>query len=233
MPLKRGMALLMGLGLLVFAAACGGGGTTSSTNGGGTVSTVDLNEYVGSGGIMLLKIGGGTGTNAPEVKGESLIEGYTDWIVLESINLSFVREFAESAKAGTQDLFTGVTEFQPIEFTKPIDLASPHLLRNAWGGGAIATHAVFVVLATGGAGMVNKPSDLEVYRIELYRPMVASLSQDLEGGIESGSLQYQALVVTYRPIDPKTGQADKTKEVKASWDRVRQKPLTGNTLPSS
>ena len=92
--------------------------------------------------MILLQLG--------SIKGDSQITGFENWISCTQISWDLTREFKESAKAGTKDVFTGVADVKPITLNKTFDCASPDLMQYACGGGKICDTATIKLLASGG-----------------------------------------------------------------------------------
>ncbi|MCC7494001.1 MAG: type VI secretion system tube protein Hcp [Fimbriimonadaceae bacterium] len=208
-PLACGVAVLLVLG------ACGGGSAS-----GGSGQQSGLNDFIGSAAqtAAFLQFRNTAGGDGVEPKGESLDVTHKDWIELVSVNWSLVREFAESAKSGSQDLFTGVTEVGPIQLVKNIDKSSPKLMQSAVGGGAINGPTSF-------AAITIRPANGEhdVLRFLLQAPLVASWKQSVDvdgGGIEELSLWFYRVQLAYRTVSGTTpGQWQY-----GSWDRVQNRP---------
>ena len=66
--------------------------------------------------------------------------GYENWISCTQISWDLAREFKESAKGGTADVFTGVADVKPITLNKTFDCSSPDLMQFACGGGKHLRH---------------------------------------------------------------------------------------------
>ena len=73
--------------------------------------------------MILLQLG--------SILGDSQITGFENWISCTQISWDLTREFKESAKAGTKDVFTGVADVKPITLNKTFDCASPDLMQYA------------------------------------------------------------------------------------------------------
>ncbi len=224
MSFRRACTLMAAVAVVVALAACGGGGTTTTTS---STTTSGLNDYaLPSNARIFMKFGDGTITN---LTGDATLRGYENWIQLANISLNVVREFVQSAHAGTQDIFTGVANLNPIEMSKSVDSSSAGLLKSAWGGGAIGgmTGTATISVLAGGAADAD-PTKLEVYKIDLVAPVIASFSQSIDsGGVENLSIWYTKIKVTWQPINPQTGLVDTTKRIVVGWDRIANKPWTG------
>lgn len=134
----------------------------------------------------------------PKIKGDSQIEGFKDWISCTQISWDLAREFKESAKAGTKDIFTGVADIKPITLNKSFDLASPDLMKFACGGGMICPKAEIVLIASG-ADMA-KAKDNVYLKFTLESPLIASWN--ISGGederpAETITLWYYKISLVY------------------------------------
>ncbi len=158
--------------------------------------------------------------NLDKIKGDSQITGFEKWISCTQISWDLTREFKESAKAGTKDVFTGVADVKPITLNKTFDCASPDLMQYACGGGKICDKATIVLLASGGD---MEDAAKSVYlTFELDTPLLASWN--ISGGederpAETLSLWYYKVQLTYRQWDG----SNYTDYGPRGWDRVGNK----------
>ena len=72
-------------------------------------------------------------------KGDSEIDGFTNYFTCESFSFNVERELAESGKAGTSDVNIGVGELQECSISKSMDSASTDLAKKAISGGSCGT----------------------------------------------------------------------------------------------
>jgi type VI protein secretion system component Hcp len=166
--------------------------------------------------MILLKI--------PDIPGDSTVDGYTDWIACTSMSWALTREFKESAKAGTKDVFTGVAEIPPIEVGKSFDKSSIHLMQAACGGGSLGAKADIHCLASGVS--VDKPQDSVYLKFTLENPMIASwqISGDEDDRPnETVQLWYWKIALEYYTWDGKTHKS----AGKRGWDRTTNKSWSG------
>ena len=133
---------------------------------------------------------------------------------------SLTREFSESSKAGTKDLFTGVAEIPPIELGKTFDCASIHLMQAACGGGRVGDKAEIHCLQTGVD--VTKPKDSLYLKFVLDNPVIASwnISGDEDARpTETITLWYWKISLEYFSFDGKSNVS----KGKRGWDRTTNK----------
>ncbi|MBI5832696.1 MAG: type VI secretion system tube protein Hcp [Armatimonadetes bacterium] len=188
--------------------ACGCGGSTATNTG----ATDGLNDFVS----------GGQAVNAwlqftpadAALTGESTDSAHQNWIDVTSVDWKLIREFKESAQAGTTDIFTGVAEVGPIDLTKGIDSSSTGLMVKAAGAGTIGSQARIAIRPTN--------ASVDSMQILLDRPIVAGWSQTIESGniVEKVSLWYYKVQLAYRKV---SGSTVGTWQV-SGWDRVANKP---------
>jgi type VI protein secretion system component Hcp len=165
--------------------------------------------------ILLNLLEGGKG-----IPGDSEIVGYEKWIACTNISWALTREFKESSKAGTKDVFTGVADIPPIEVQKSFDAASIELMKFACGGGSPCAYAE-IHLLTSGADM-DKAKDNWYLKFKMENPIIASWNisggEDERPG-ETLTLWYYKVQLTYRMFDGKTFKEVGTR----GWDRVGHK----------
>lgn len=165
----------------------------------------------------------------PDVPGDSKIVGYENWISCTSLSWSLTREFAESSKAGTTDLFTGVSDIQPIEVGKSFDNSSPKLLRYGAGGGSIGgstgvAEIHLLMSGAGGAGSdIDEPRKQCYLRYYLHNPIIASWSVSGDEDArptETLTLWYYKIYFQYRQFD---GKEWSSSNFDGGWDRQLHK----------
>jgi type VI secretion system secreted protein Hcp len=162
--------------------------------------------------------------NLDQIKGDSQIKGFENWIACTQISWDLAREFKESAKAGTKDVFTGVADVKPITLNKTFDCASPDLMQFACGGGVICPKATIKLLASG-ADMADASASVYL-TFELESPILATWN--ISGGederpAETLSLWYYKVQLTYRQFDGKKF----TDFGPRGWDRIGNKKWPG------
>ena len=135
----------------------------------------------------------------PNIKGDSEITGYEDWIVVDSLSWEVTREEKESGKQGTRDINLGVAELPALTMGKSMDKASTYLMQQSIAGGALggATgKAKIDCLAT--AGIDSEPKCFLRYVLE--RPIIKSWSIDASDDdrpTESVSILYNKIFMEY------------------------------------
>jgi type VI secretion system secreted protein Hcp len=165
----------------------------------------------------------------PDIDGDSMITGYEKWIACESISWSLTREFTESAKAGTGDLFTGVSEIGPIEVSKSFDCASAMLMKLGAGGGVVGgsegkARIHLLMTGAGGAAVSDKPGENCYLQFTLYKPLITSwsISGDADARpTETLSLWYYKVHLIYRQFDGKSWTVNPPGG--EGWDRQAHK----------
>ena len=168
----------------------------------------------------------------PSIPGDSLVEGYNNWIACQSVSWSITREMVESAKAGTKDLFTGVSDLPPIEMGKSFDKSSPLLMKLAAGGGAVGgtarTGRIHLLTSGSGGDMIEDPRKQCYLQFTLDDPVIASwsISGEEDGRpTETLTVWYWKVYLLYKQFDGKTWSS----AFEAGWDRKTHKPWTGVT----
>jgi type VI secretion system secreted protein Hcp len=163
--------------------------------------------------------------NLDKIKGDSQIDGFKDWISCTQISWDLAREFKESAKAGTKDIFTGVADIKPISVNKTFDCSSPDLMKFACGGGKICDKAEIVLIATG-ADMAEAKNNVYL-KFTLDSPLIASWN--ISGGederpTETLTLWYYKIAMTYSQFDGTVYTPKATR----GWDRIGAKEWSGS-----
>jgi len=160
----------------------------------------------------------------PKIKGDSQIAGFENWISCTQISWDLAREFKDSAKAGTKDIFTGVADIKPISLNKTFDIASSDLMQFACGGGVIAPTAEIDLIATG-ADMSNAANNVYL-KFKLDSPIIASWN--ISGGederpTETVSLWYYKICLIYSQFNGTTYTPGSPR----GWDRMGNKQWSG------
>ncbi len=158
---------------------------------------------------------------SPSIKGDCEIKGYEEWISCTDISWALTREFKESSKAGSKDLFTGVTDIPPIEIQKSFDKSSVELMKFACGGGKICDFAKIHLLTTGED--MSEASKNWYLEFKLFNPILASWSisgSEDERPSETITLWYYKVQLKYRPFD---GQKFIDNVPPRGWDRLGHK----------
>jgi type VI secretion system secreted protein Hcp len=73
----------------------------------------------------------GTTQGGGEIKGDCEVEGYENWIVVNSFSFQVGRKIEASQKGGGRDIQTGGGEPQEVSVTKSVDRATPYLMYRA------------------------------------------------------------------------------------------------------
>jgi type VI secretion system secreted protein Hcp len=154
-----------------------------------------------------------------DVKGDSQIDGYPDWISCTSVSWEITREFSESAKAGTRDINVGVADLPPITIGKSFDKSSMELMFAGAGKGKVSTQAKIHFLATGDTSTPKNNLYLEFI---LDNPIISSWSisgDEDERPTEEISLWYWKVWMKYYTFDGSAYVAAGDK----GWDRLANK----------
>ena len=161
----------------------------------------------------------------PQIPGDSEIEGYIDWITVDSLNWEITREEKESGKQGTRDINLGVAELPALTMAKSMDKASTYLMQQSIAGGALGGtegKAKIDLLST--AGTDSAPKCFLRYILE--RPIIKSWSIDAsddERPSENVSILYNKIFMEYFA----TTDGDNYKRVNGlGWDVVTGKSWT-------
>ena len=177
--------------------------------------------YPGTSSAMLLLQINKTATEM--ILGDCQIKDYEGWIAAMNFSWDVNREFKESAKAGTSDIFTGISTLGPLVITKSLDKSSPYLNFGGSGGGQIGESLKLVLLTN--SGSTAEPVKMMVYTLD--KPIVASvsISGDEDGRpVETVSFIYNKIMWEYY-IYKADGTLDKI--IKMGWDRVANKSWNG------
>jgi len=154
-----------------------------------------------------------------DVKGDSQITGYEDWISCTNVSWEITREFSESAKAGTRDINVGVADLPPITISKTFDKSSMELMFAAAGKGKVSTEAKIHFLATGDTAT---PANNLYLEFKLDNPIIASWSisaDEDDRPTEEVSLWYWKVWMKYYTYDGSSYVAAGDK----GWDRIANK----------
>jgi type VI secretion system secreted protein Hcp len=162
--------------------------------------------------------------NLAPIYGDSQITGFENCISCTQISWDLAREFKDSAKAGTKDIFTGVADIKPITLNKTFDKSSPDLMKYACGGGKICDTATISLVATG-ADMATAANNVYL-KFTLNCPIIASWN--ISGGederpTETVSLWYYKICLVYSVFDGTTY----TPMSPRGWDRMGNKEWSG------
>lgn len=146
---------------------------------------------------------------ATEIKGNSTVEGHTDWIELSSLQIGVGR--AISSVGGSSDRETSNPSFSEVTCSKQTDIASPELFMQAVCGKSLGKAEVHF-LNTGGADKKQ-----QVYlKIELEAAMISSYSASSGGDRPSESFSINFSKISYQ-YDAFDGAKTKTGTPK-KWD---------------
>ena len=162
----------------------------------------------------------------PTINGDSQITGFEKWISCTQISWDLAREFKESAKAGTKDIFTGVADIKPISLNKSFDCSSADLMKYACGGGKICDKAEIVLIASG-ADMADAAKNVYL-KFTLDSPLIASWNisggEDERPG-ETVTLWYYKIALQYYSFDGKSYIKSGSPR---GWDRQGNKEWSGS-----
>jgi type VI secretion system secreted protein Hcp len=128
------------------------------------------------------------------IKGDSVTEGFVDWITCSSLQWGVGRSI--SASGATTDRETSNPSFSEVTLTKSTDVASTALLAQATHGKALGTATVAFINTHEGA-----PQCYMV--VDLHEAIVSSYSASSGGDrpSESFSLNFTKQVVAYKQFD--------------------------------
>ena len=159
------------------------------------------------------------------IKGDSQISGFENWISCTQIGWDLAREFKESAKGGTSDVFTGVADVKPITLNKTLDCASPDLMQFACGGGINVKEASIVLMASGIEGSDSDPGKSVYCKFVMEHPII--MTWNISGGederpTETLALWYYKIKFTYWQFLP--GGKKSPDFGPKGWDRINAKP---------
>lgn len=155
------------------------------------------------------------------VDGDSQIPGYEKWIACTSVSWNIERTFSDSAKAGTQDVNTGVADIPPISINKSLDAASVYLMQSGIAGGSLGDMAKLHFL------FATQQGEQKLFlEFKLQNPIVASWSisgDEDERPTEEVTLWYWKIWMQYYTWDGKNHKSAGSK----GWDRTTNKPWSG------
>ncbi len=137
------------------------------------------------------------------------------------ISWDLAREFKESAKGGTADVFTGVADVKPITLNKTLDCSSPDLMQYSCGGGKLGDTATIYLIASGAGD--DLAANLYC-QFDLQSPIIASWN--ISGGederpTETLSLWYYKVKFQYWQIV--AGKNKVGPFGPRGWDRILNK----------
>ena len=147
---------------------------------------------------------------ATQIKGTSKVEGHTDWIAVNSMQLGVGRAISTSSDGAT-DRDTSNPSFSEVTFSKPTDIASADLFAQATYGKSLGKAEIHFI-QTGGADK----SDQVYLKIELEEAIVSaySLSSGGDRPSESFSLNFAKISFQYDQFDGATVKTGTPKK----WD---------------
>ena len=149
-----------------------------------------------------------------KIKGDSAVDGYEDWITLDSVQFGVGRAISTSGTGKDRD--TSNPSFSEITITKSTDTTSGELFQQSCGGKAMGK-AELVWIQTGGTDEGNQP----YLTIELTDPIISSysISSGGERPNESVSLNFTKIKFRYDAFDG----AKITKGRDVTWDLMTNK----------
>ena len=170
----------------------------------GTISVADA--------VLFMKVG-----DATQVKGDVKLQGYQNWITIESYSHGVDRDLGQTGeKAGTKDINLGVGELKEISVLKSLDSSSAQLAQHSVDGNSLGTVEIHRCDA-GGKGML---CSLEV-KIDRAFVKSWSISGDADDRpTEKVSLVYNKFGMTSYSFDGKLNK----ETGKTSWDVTKNTP---------
>lgn len=160
------------------------------------------------------------------LKGDSTVEGYKNFIVLDSFSFGLDRELTDAVKGGTSDLLTGAANLQEANVNKVLDRASTELARRLLLGTLIKKVEIFFT----GADATKAP--YLIVKMENAWVKSWSTSGDADGRpTEEVSFYFQKIAIGYSaPTDSKPATSSMTL---MGWDRVLNKPWADTGIGSA
>lgn len=146
---------------------------------------------------------------ATQIKGDSIVDGHTDWITIDSLQFGVGR--AITVSGGGKDRDTSNPSFSEITLTKSTDIASADLFLQAVCGKSLGKAELHWV-QTGGSDKKQ-----QVYlKIELEEAIVSSYSISSGGDRPTESLSLNFTKISYQ-YDAFSGDKVTTGTAK-KWD---------------
>ncbi|MEI8018424.1 MAG: type VI secretion system tube protein Hcp [Schlesneria sp.] len=127
------------------------------------------------------------------IKGDSIIDGHTDWIAISSVQFGVGRGI--SSTTGGSDRETSTPSFSEVSLGKPTDCASTNLFAQAIYGMKVADTCTLDFIQTGGTD-----KSVQIYmQIILTNPIISSYSVSSGGDrpSESFSINFTKMVYKY------------------------------------
>jgi type VI secretion system secreted protein Hcp len=146
---------------------------------------------------------------ATQIKGDSIVDGHTDWITIDSLQLGVGR--AISVSGGGKDRDTSNPSFSEITLTKSTDVSSADLFMQAICGKSLGKAEIHFV-QTGGS---DKKQQVFL-KIELEEAIISSYSASSGGDRPSESFSINFTKISYQ-YDAFSGDTVTTGTAK-KWD---------------
>ncbi|OAJ58748.1 hypothetical protein A6V36_29770 [Paraburkholderia ginsengiterrae] len=152
---------------------------------------------------------------ATQIKGTSKVEGHTDWIAVNSLQLGVGRAISTSSDGAT-DRDTSNPSFSEVTFSKPTDISSADLFAQSIYGKSLGKAEIHFI-QTGG----TDKNDQVYLKIELEEAIISSYSLSSGGDRPSESFCLNFAKISYQ-YDQFDGATVKTGTPK-KWDLTANK----------
>jgi type VI secretion system secreted protein Hcp len=131
----------------------------------------------------------------PELKGDSKVEGHTDWISIDAVQMGLGRAVSTSGSGSDRD--TSNPSFSELTISKSMDVASAQLMLEAACGLALTTATVHFI-QTGGKDAKGQ----HYLELILDKPILSSYSMSSGGDrpSESISINFNGFKMQYNPL---------------------------------
>lgn len=146
---------------------------------------------------------------ATQIKGDSIVDGHTDWITIDSLQFGVGR--AVSVSGGGKDRDTSNPSFSEVVLTKSTDVSSADLFMQAVCGKSLGKAEIHFI-QTGGA---DKKQQVFL-KIELEEALVTAYSASSGGDRPSESISINFTKISYQ-YDAFSGDKVTTGTAK-KWD---------------
>jgi type VI secretion system secreted protein Hcp len=143
-----------------------------------------------------------------DIKGESTIKGYENWINVDSASFGVGRSVA-SVSEGTGKRDVSNPSLSELTFSRKTDLASPELFFQACGGQTLEECTIHLVQVVD-----NKP---EIHQIILLSDPIVTSYHYGNGEMDSFTLNYTKVSYQYNSFDGKKVTAGTPKK----WDLAK------------
>jgi len=136
--------------------------------------------------------------------GASTTQGFKDWIELDSFQWGVGRGISSAAR-GSESRESSEPSISEVVVTKKMDKSSPNLMSDAWAGQLNATVEIKFTTTT-----KNQVTDFLGYKLENTGLSGYSVSSGGDLPVESLSLNFTKISVTYKGTDPNVSGTPET-----------------------